>query len=238
MWLLATAALAVVPAKEDPREFELGAGLFFDAGGEFLTQPTDNKDGSTTGAVPFNGFAGFSPGGGLGLEFRYKGIVGLEVDVVRRAQVAKSEFTINGVDFGWQIEQPAWQVPVLVKLSAPVGLVRPNLFGGIEAVIPGNTTVVQPAWPLAIDITADAGSWTYVTFGLGAEFALPIEEVDLRIPFAVRLSTNPSTPKSAFERATYTIEQQGGNSVLTRIDYVAEWQYQAAVTLGVWYHFL
>jgi hypothetical protein len=234
MWWCAAAAWAVIPAKEDPREFELGAGAFFDAGGEFMTQPTDNKDGSTTASIPFNGFAGFSPGGGIGLEFRYRGIVGLELDFVRRSQVAQSEFTIEGVDFGWRIQQPATQIPFLVKLTAPVGIVRPNLFGGIEAVIPGDPTVTPPDWPVDLDLTAQSGSWMYVTFGLGFETALPIEDVDLRIPFNIRLSTNPSLPDSAFERATYTIDE----GRLVRIDYVAEWQYQAAVTIGVWYYFL
>ncbi|MBA2320425.1 MAG: hypothetical protein H0V89_04650 [Deltaproteobacteria bacterium] len=232
MWFLATAALAVIPAKEDPREFELGAGAFFDAGGEFMTQPDDNIDGQP--GLPYNGFAGFSPGGGIGIDFRYRGIIGLELDFVRRTQVAKSEFTIDGTTFPWSIRQSATQIPVLVKLTAPVGLVRPNLFGGIEAVIPGDTSVVDPEWNVDVDLTADAGTWMYVTFGLGFEFALPIEEHDLRIPLNIRLSTNPSLPESAFERATYDVE----NGVLEGVDYVSEWQYQAAVTLGLFYHFL
>jgi hypothetical protein len=236
MWWLASAAFAVIPAKEDPRELEIGAGAFFDAGGEFMTQPTDNKDGATT-LLPFNGFAGFSPGGGIGIDFRYKGIVGLEFDIVRRSQVGKSEFTINGVDFPWQIQQPATQLPLLLKLSAPVGLVHPNLFGGIEPVIAGDSTVVQPAWPQgfgAPDISAEAGSWLYVTFGIGFEFCLPIEDLDFRIPFNIRLSDNPSLPKSAFDRAEYVID----DGQLSRIAYVSEWQYQASITLGVWYFFM
>ena len=236
MWWLASVAFAGIPAKEPPRELEIGAGGFFDAGGEFMTQPTDNKDGSLT-SLPFNGFAGFSPGGGIGIDFRYKGILGLEFDIVRRLQVGKSEFTINGVDFPWQIEQRATQLPLLLKLSAPIGLVHPNLFGGIEPVIPGPATTVQPGWPTGFagpSIEAAAGSWLYLTFGLGFEFALPIEGADLRIPFAIRLSDNPSLPESAFERADYIME--GGQ--LQRIVYVSEWQYQAAITLGVWYHFL
>ncbi len=243
MWIaMALVANAAVPAKEPPREIEVGAGLFFNAGGVFMTQPADNKDGKP--GLPYNGFAGFSPGAGLQLEGRYKGIVGLEVDVTRWAQNAESEFTIEGISYPWFIRQGAWQIPVLLKLTAPVGIVRPNLFVGPEFVLVGNTTVEEPVgWPAAVDLTAGTPNYMLWTFGLGFETAVPIEGVDLRIPFAIRLSANPGIPKSAFDRATYQVDgapwdgtTSGGT--LQRIDYISEWQYQAAVTLGVSYWFL
>ncbi len=241
MWIaLALAAHAEIPAREPPREIEVGAGLFFNAGGVFMTQPTDNKDGEP--GLPYNGFAGFSPGAGLQLEARYKGIIGLEIDFTRWSQNAESEFTIDGTSYPWFIRQGAWQIPILLKLTAPVGIVRPNLFVGPEFVLVGETTVEQPAWPVAVDLTAGTPNYMLWTFGLGFETALPIEGLDLRIPFAIRLSQNPGFPKSAFDRATYQVNgapwdgTAGGN--LQAIDYISEWQYQAAVTLGVSYFFL
>lgn len=239
MWIaLALAAHAEVPAKEPPRDFEVGAGLFFNAGGVFMTQPDDNIDGDP--GLPYNGFAGFSPGGGLQVEARYKGIVGLEVDLTRWAQRAQTEFTIDET-YPWEIRQGAWQVPILLKLTAPVGIVRPNLFVGPEVVLVGKTTIVEPEWSEAVALTASTENYVLWTFGAGMETAIPIEGVDLRIPFAVRLSANPGSWASAYDRATYQVDgapYDGTPGTLEAIDYDSEWQYQAAITVGLSYWFL
>ena len=242
MWIaIATLAHAEVPALEPARDIEVGAGLFFNAGGVFMTQPTDNKDGRP--GLPYNGFGGFSPGGGLQLEARVHGFVGLELDISRWAQTGKSEFTINGTSYPWSIQQNAWQVPLLLKFTAPVGIVKPSLFVGPEFVFVGTTTVNPPAWPITgVALTAGTPNYTLWTFGIGFETALPVEKMDFRIPFQIRLSDNPGIPKSAFDRATYTVDgqpwDQVSNGTLEGVDYISEWQYQAAVTLGLSYFFL
>jgi hypothetical protein len=241
-WLaMAVTARAEVPANEPPRDYELGAGLFFNAGGVFMTQPADNKEGLP--GLPYNGFGGFSPGAGLSIDFRFHGIVGLELDFTRWAQKGLTTFDVNDVTYHWSIQQAAWQVPLLLKLTAPVGILKPQLFVGPEFIFPGKTSVNPPAdLPGDIAITADADPWTDWTFGLGFELAIPIEGVDLRIPFQIRLSDYPGEPKSAFDRATYHMNNGQpfplGNPPLTGIDYVSEWQYQAAITLGLSYTFL
>jgi len=246
MWLVGWAlvahaqeAAATAAAKALP--IEIGAQAYFNAGGVFMLQPEDNKGGDP--GLPFNGFAGFSPGAGFGLEFRAFRVVGLEINATRWHQVARSEFTLNDQTWNWSIAQNAWQVPVLFQLTAPTGAVQPNLFVGPEFVFPGDATVTDQAWPLAVDLSAGTDAYTLLTFGFGFEFVPPIPKVDLRIPFDIRLSTSPGYPKSAFDRATYYVDgvpydPDSSFGTLTAIDYDSQWQYQAAVSLGLAYYFL
>jgi hypothetical protein len=68
-----------------------------------------------------------------------------------------------------------------------------------------------------------------LTAGLGAELLLPIAELDVRLPLALRASATPAVGASRDDRARYL-----GADVLhvTSVDYFTRWQYQAVVTLG------
>lgn len=214
-----------------------GAGLFFNAGGSFMTQP---NGGVTPYDLPYNGFAGYASGVGIALDGRVKDIVGLEIDFVHAKDHAESQFSINLADgsdatFDWSIDQPAWHVPILLKAGIPSPIVRPELFLGPEIVLPSDPVVNDPvaesgSYTWGIPLSAHSDSYTLFTFGFGFEFKLPIDPVDIRLPLTIRGSFNPSTPSEATERADYTVN---GNDQVTAIDYLSEWQYHAAITAGV-----
>ena len=210
---------------------DLGVGVFFNAGGSFMDQP-DNRtvDGSV---VPFNGFAGFSPGFGISLEFSGWEILGLEIGLIWSKDVAKSKFILNEVDYPFSTHQRAFHLPVLFELSTPKGPVRPLLFGGREFVFPGKPTVDGPSG-VEMDVEAHNSKYGHWAFGFGFEFALPIDEIDIRIPWTFKGTVDSKWPNSAAELADYTIN---GNTI-AGIDYLTNWQFHAAVGLGLSVHFL
>jgi hypothetical protein len=210
---------------------DLGVGVFFNAGGSFMDQPDDRTvDGSV---VPFNGFAGFSPGFGLSLEFSGWEILGLEIGFIWSKDSAKSKFILDEVDFPFSTYQRAFHLPILFELSAPKGPVRPLLFGGREFVFPGEPTVNEPSG-LTMDVKAHNSAYGHWAFGFGFEFVLPIDEIDIRIPWTFKGTVDSTWPNSAGELAEYTIV--GSN--IGGIDYLTNWQFHAAVGLGLSVHFL
>ncbi len=226
-----TIALLVASAAANPLPLKGGAGLFFHAGGAFLDQPIENTV-SIDGAdyiVPAQGWGGFGAGGGLALEFRAFDAIGLELDIIRRADVAGSTFTLEGVgEFPFEVKQPAWHVPLLVKAQLPTGVVRPSLVGGGVFVFPSDPSITQLD---GVDITLSAHSDTYKAwaFGLGFEFVPKGLPIDLRIPLNLRGAYNTGVGPSSAERATYTLD--GG--VISAIDYRTVWQWHASASLGV-----
>lgn len=246
--LLPTAAAAVIPAEEKPREFEVGAGLLFNIGGNFLTEAdtqTLELDGQPTN-LDYNGFAGGpSFGMGIGIDARWKGLLGLEIDVLRSTDGSQTE---NG-PVVTKLTQTSIHVPVLLKGSIPGGIVRPNLVVGFNFIFPSSPkATMNPALLICSNVDAQgncvgvtsevevgvhAESYTMFVAGLGFEFALPIENVDLRIPLSLRTEFNTSTPGAVSDRAKFT---SSGNQL--KIDYLSEYEYHAAITLGMLYHFL
>ena len=220
-------ALSFGLAAAGPLPLQGGAGLFFNAGGTFMAQPLENTvDGLI---VPAQGWGGYGSGGGLALEGRLAGVVGLEVDVVRRLDVARSEFSFtDGGEYQFQIRQAAWHVPILLKLALPAGVVRPNLVGGGELVFPSTPSVTRPD-AVAIDVSATAEPYRLWAFGLGFEIVPPALPLDLRFPINLRGAYNTGVGTSAGDRADYTIAPDG---TLTAIDYRSAWQWHAAVTAG------
>jgi hypothetical protein len=64
---------------------DVGAGLMGAAGGNFISKPSDvtlQTPAGTGETSLYPGFGGFTPGGGLMLDARVFGLVGLEVDVL------------------------------------------------------------------------------------------------------------------------------------------------------------
>lgn len=209
-----------------PLPIQGGAGLFFNAGGTFQAQPLENEvDGFI---VPGQGWGGYGSGGGLALEGRFFDAVGLELDIVYRQDVARSTFSIEGgPEAPFQISQGAWHVPLLLKVVSPVGVVRPNLFGGGEFIFPGTPTITQPDG-FDIELAAHSDAYKAWAFGFGFEFVPPGVPFDLRIPLSFRGAYNTGVGNSAADRADYTIN--GG--LIEAIDYRSVWQWHAAVTLG------
>ncbi len=213
-------------------ELAAGGGGWLNFGGTFMTQPPDNKDGGDVG-MPYNGFAGFSPGFAVGGDVLWRGIAALELDLLLNHDVGISEFTFDGVSYRWRIKQWALHVPLLVKVGTPTGPARPWLALGNELVFPLGTQVETPNFPEPTAITAKAGFYDLWTAGIGMDVLLPIDGADLRVPVTLaRASYNPSVPLSAFDRATYTDLAAGA----VGIEYVAEWEIHASVALGGWIH--
>jgi hypothetical protein len=214
------------------RPVALGVGAFFNAGGSFMTQPQDRSYPGFAGEIPFSGWAGFSPGGGLAVDFRVKDAIGLELDVFRSNDHSQSKYGINGVDVFLAVDQPAWHIPILLKVGVPSDRVSPVLFFGYEMVLPGDPTLPQPAG-LPWGVTAKASNYDLWILGLGVEAKLPIDGVDLRVPFNLRGSINTPYPTVATQRATYDVDQAG---ILHSMEYDLQWQYHAGITLGLtWY---
>jgi hypothetical protein len=215
-----------------------GVGALGALGGNFLDKPDDTHpkyQGVSIGLETYPGFGGMSGGGGLMLEGRFIGLLGLEVDVLRSSDHGHGDLTINGTKFTMTIGQSATHVPVLAKLVAPLPVVRPMVFVGPEFVFPSSAEgKVDPVVVGFPQITAKADSYTMVSFGLGMEFVLPVPSIDLRIPFTLRGGYNPSAGDTLDDRATHTITPAGANVVrIDKIEYKSEWRYQTYATLGV-----
>ncbi len=220
-------ALLTAAAFADPLPLKGGAGVFFHAGGTFMNQPLENEvDGYL---VPAQGWGGFGPGGGLALELRAFDVVGLELDIIRRTDVARTTFTLSGVgEFPFEARQPAWHIPVLVKVGMPTGVVRPNLVGGGQFIIPGDPSNTQPDG-IEIDVTTRSEAYKAWAFGLGFEFAPKGLPIDLRIPLNLRGAYNTGVGNSSSERADYTFF----GDTISAIDYRTVWRWHASASLGV-----
>jgi hypothetical protein len=178
--------------------------------------------------VPSQGWGGFGGGAGLALEARFFGFAGLELDIIRRHDVARSTFTLGASELPFQVSQNAWHIPLLVKFVMPTGVVRPNLFGGGQFVIPGDATTTQPSG-LDTELSATSEPYKAWAFGFGLEVVPKGLPIDLRFPITLRGAYNTGIGTSAGDRADYTV---ASNGVLEAIDYRSVWQWHASATLG------
>ncbi|MEZ4323287.1 MAG: hypothetical protein R3F61_37835 [Myxococcota bacterium] len=235
LWMVVAPALAQNVAPPGERPVALGVGGFFNAGGTFMTQPPDRTIDGFAGELPYSGWGGFSPGGGVSLDFRVKDIVGIEVDFIRSIDQARSKYTVNNVDFPFEVKTPSWHIPIMLKLGIPSASVSPNLFIGVNNILPDKDIELETPAGLGWQLSAHSSSYQRLFFGIGFEGRLPIDGVDIRIPFSLRGSAAPSYPDSATDRATYDI---GPGGLLIGMDYDLRWQYHAGIALGVAYYFL
>ncbi len=222
---------------EPEKLISVGAGLIGMVGGNFLNKPdTDSPTykGHLVSLSTYPGFGGVSRGGGLMLEGRFRFGLGLELDVLRSSDHGHGDLTINGTKFTIDVGQSAWHLPVLLKFVAPLPVVRPMVFLGPEFVFPGSPDAsVDPQNPNFWTVKATASSYTLFTWGVGMEFKLPLDGVDLRIPFTLRGSVNTGLGNKLDDRATHGITPVGSAVKIDEVTYKSEWKYQAQATLGV-----
>jgi hypothetical protein len=228
------------------REWEVGVGALGYVGGNFLTELEDSKKvvtvhtdhGDKLGALPYPGFGGVGGGGGISLDAAWRGIVGLEVDLLYLRDRGKGD-----VD-GYTIEMSQWDlhVPVLLKLELPAGMVRPFLMAGPDFVIPGDTDVKFDA-PSSVHFTIEgldthykgkADPYIALTFGLGFEIRLPTPGVDLRIPLTLRGTYDSGVGDKGDDRESVDCHASTGCTITLK----SEWEWQAAGTLGLAWYFL
>lgn len=218
---------------EAVRYVEIGIGSFFNAGGSFMTGADDN---TTAQVIPTSGFAGFSPGFGFGLDIRYRGIVGLEFNLVQSYDRGLANYSINEFEYDYQVDQTALHLPLLLKLGIPSKGVRPHLVVGREWVLP-RTSEISPRgeWPTDVTMQAQADAYGLWMFGFGFEFVLPIEKADIRIPLNFRGSLQPGYETDPTVRNSFGFDPSG---IVNDITWGTEFQYHAAIQLGVYWYFL
>jgi hypothetical protein len=227
-----TSALA---ADKAGKKFEVGVGVYGAGGVVGLSKPTD-KTVTINGAqgidTTYPGFFGGTGGVGLMLDARAFQAIGVEVDLYY-GLAERGKGDLNG--FTIKIGQSALHVPILLKGTLPVGSVRPFLAVGPELVFPGKSeALVTPTPPAgSTSLGAEAASYVLFTAALGAEIRLPIEKLDIRIPFSLRASKNFSTSDKIVDRRTAALS--GTN--LTSVSYKSEWELQGLFTLGAAIYF-
>lgn len=211
---------------------KVGVGALGVAGGSFMTQPEDRALDGASEPLPYSAMAGFSPGYGASLDVRAFGVVGLEVDVIRSTDTALSHYLVNDQEVPFQVIQPAWHVPLLLKLHAPSPVIRPNLQLGAQLVLPIATNVeVEGNLPFAL--SAEAEPYLLWVAGVGAEVKLPIAGADIRLPISFRAGFNTPFNERAIDRALYGLDDEG---YVTSMEMRSEWEVHGAVTAGLtWY---
>lgn len=220
------------PEPEPKGEVEIGVHLFGMAIGSFMTEvPNEDKFVLHQGnrvQVVYPGFGGFGGGGGLALDVTWAGIVGVQLGVFGSKEGGTGK--INDVEF--EITQTALHLPIYLRAAIPTDSVRPFIYVGPEFVLPSDPEVSEDV-PGGVRVTAIADAYTTFAFGFGFEFMIPTEGIDARIPFTLRGSYNPGVPSGLDGRATYEID---GN-ILRGVEFKTEWEFQAAVSLGIAFYF-
>ncbi len=240
--------------EEAIRHVEVGVSLFGFANGSFIDDEVDKTTTLSNGQtvpLPYPGFGGVGGGGGLTVSGLWRGIVGLETGIVFSLDQGSGQLDFGAGEIDYQVGQNAWHVPLLLKVAAPLATVRPFGFFGVEWVFPSDVAVQErsPDSPQAASLVdVEAGSYWGYAFGAGLEFLVPAG-VDLRIPLTFRGFYNPNVGDKAEDRMSFAPadcdpaqgiggQQSGAGGPCSNFVYSTEWQWQAAVSLGLAYYFL
>jgi hypothetical protein len=212
----------------------VGVGLMGQIGGNFQDKPGDRP----LGYPDINpGFGGMTAGGGLMLDGRILEMLGLEVDVLRTSDKGSGNVTFSAATpFGTisqtekvTIGQPAWHIPMLVKLVVPSPLVAPEFFLGPELVLPGSGSVTLDPAVAGVTVHAKADTYWMITGGGGVEIKLPLPILDLRIPITLRGSYNPGLSSKYLDRTKI--------NATTGTTYDSAWKFAFNFTAGAAIYF-
>jgi len=194
--------------------FQIGAGILGGGGIVAIEKPSDNPSGAPGSATnpdgreSYPGFFGPKVGGGVSIEGRAFGAIGLEVEFLRLTETGNADF--NGAKIS--IEQTTWHIPMYVKGILPFGAVRPFIGIGPEIVFS------EP---------------NYVLFGgmIGAEGHIPIgKKFAISIPFSLRYAYD-------FGLGDKYADRYLNVKVLGVALPKPEFQHNALLTLGVSFHY-
>jgi hypothetical protein len=129
------------PAKESEMPtkeplFDIGVGILGGGGIVAIEKPSDNPTSNVImPGIPFvpqyPGYFGPKVGGGVSVDAKFFGAVGIEIDILRLDE--KGSADVNGKKT--TIEQTAWHFPIYLKGTLPIGPVRPFLGIGPEPVL-------------------------------------------------------------------------------------------------------
>ncbi|MBV71020.1 MAG: hypothetical protein CMH52_06675 [Myxococcales bacterium] len=249
--LLLTPGFAAPPTKDLPSEdirafqdWDLGTALIGFAVGSFIDEPSESKKVAQLGLiqarVPYAGFAGIGGGSGLTVDALWKGIIGLQLGLWYSNESASGNLDIRGLAGGsgtryeLTFNKSAWHLPVVVKLSAPTKTVRPFLLIGGDFIFPSSSDIETEFG----NARMDDRSYSALHFGLGLDFRLNLNDVDIRIPFSLRGNYNLELGESVGDRIEFSgCSNTGGNVQCSAQTYRTDWQYQAFVSIGLAIHY-
>jgi hypothetical protein len=260
LFLVAAASAALLcPSTADAFDIvKVGIGFIGQAGGNFLDKPSDQTVPGIATDSEYPGFAGLMTGVGGFIDLRFIDYVGVELDVFSATHKGTADLTVTPRNttipqkkYEIKISNSAIHMPLLIKGAIPGEIVTPMLFVGPEFVFPGKAKcAITPTSPVSgattecaltstsgdnsLGVVEELDSYTLVTFGLGMEFnlPLPVDILEVRIPFTLRGSIDPGSPDKRVERSQ--IEVTGGSY---SEKFKTQWKFQALATLGVSVHF-
>lgn len=247
---LTLATLASATASARPHKVEIGIGAAGFMNGSFMSEPAEDKklvtvegtDPQVQAKVPYPGFWGLAGGGGVQLNAMYRGMIGMELDLLFSVDKGAGQITLNSgesneVKVNLTMSQGAFHIPLLVKAAIPLKSVRPFVLLGPEFVLPGDPELTTDL-EISPEIKAEAGPYINLQTGFGFEFQLPVSGVDLRVPLSFRGNINFDTPEGLNGRVKLTeVTSTSGQPSLKSIN--SEWEYQAFITLGLtWYQYV
>jgi hypothetical protein len=184
-------------------------------------------EGVSVEPVPYEGWWGASGGGGLGAEARLWQWLGLELGVMLTQDNGDEEMG----DGDLHGENLSLHLPFAVKLVAPVRGLRPLLLLGFESVVPLATRATYGS--SALEVTAHAEPYVLVHGGLGFELDLPIEGIDLRVPFVFHLGFDPAARDDLRDKATYGGRRAGPTAIVERVDFDLAYDAHVYFTTGL-----
>ena len=206
--------------------------------GSFISEPPEDEKVIDNYQIPYGGFAGIGGGWGLTLSATWEEWVGLELGLLSVSAAGEGKINVGPGVITHEVTTSSIHIPLLLVLSAPFESVKPQLFVGPSWVIP-NDMSFETSPENIVGANFDARGDTYFAwhFGFGLEIRLPISGVDLRIPVRLHGIYNPAVGDSIDSRiATFAVSPQTASSPEeSRTDYLIEWEWQAAVSLGLSY---
>ena len=245
------------PEEKGNRIVSVGIGAQFMGGANFFDKPDDQSINGVNSDPKYPGFAGSSIGGGGFIDVRFIDYIGFEFGVLHMTDKGSAEITITELASGTQsnfdinLKQNALHMPLLLKASVPGVLAQPVFFVGPEFVGPlpackvdsadratkpecqAEVVATTPGASLGTKYGIITQNSVNVMFGLGAEFKLPIPNVDIRIPLTFRGAFNPGVSSKRDDREKDTVT---GN-LLERVDYVTNWKFAVYGNIGTSIHF-
>lgn len=215
---------------------ELGVGVRGSLGGSYSGSPetlSAEVEGVEVDPVPYEGWWGFGGGGGLTLDARYAGWLGLELGVLVTEDTGEEELD-DGFLVGTNV---SLHLPFVVVLTLPARGLRPLLLVGYELVVPLSTTSEYDGTTLE-SVSTEASAYGLLHTGLGFEVDLPVDGYDLRVPFALRVAINMGSDSTTLDdRARYEGRRAGRGVRVTDAVYSTEYDAHLTLTTGVTWYF-
>ena len=222
--IIAVAALAFSSTAWALPGVDIGLGVFGLAGASII----DQVSGGSEADKAYPGFAGTRTGIGFTLEARVLGMLGIEAGYIKSSDKGSGDIKFGAYDVSASLGQTATHIPVVLKFVLPIPVFKPFALVGIDYVSPDACEATLKTGGVTIPTTCYNASYSMWTAGIGAEIALPIPGLDIRIPFSVRGSKHRDFGDTmAADRGTITLETSPRSANLR-----SEWRYDVYGTVG------